>query len=65
MESLHLECLRCGDIREIRPRASRWHAGECARCGYVGWAKASELSERMRQTIRERPPELRRLRAVW
>ncbi len=45
--------------------ASAQHAGECMRCGYVGWAPAEDLSEHTRRALRERPLESRRvLRSV-
>ena len=28
---------------------------ECPRCGYLGWARAGELSENTRRLLRERP----------
>jgi hypothetical protein len=39
-------------------------AGECPRCGYVGWAHVEDLTELARRLIRERPLERRRLRIV-
>jgi ribosomal protein L37E len=60
METLTVECLRCGQRREVEPH----HEGECSRCGYVGWARESELTELVRRAIRERPPEFRGLRVV-
>lgn len=59
MESLKIECLRCGERR-----ADLEHEPECPRCGYLGWAKAMELDESVRKRLRERPPESRRLRIV-
>jgi ribosomal protein S27AE len=62
-----VECLRCGTFRTIeRDRTERLAPGECGRCGYLGWALVADLSEPVRQTLRERPPEgrFRRLRAV-
>lgn len=62
-----VECLRCGTFRTVeRERTQRLDPGECGRCGYLGWALAADLSEPVRRTLRERPPELRirRLRAV-
>ncbi len=65
MERLHVECLRCGERhRLLRPRFGYVQQGECPRCGYLGWAGASDLSERSRQDLRDRPVELRRLRLV-
>jgi len=54
-----IECLGCGERR-----ASHLERGDCPRCGYVGWARVEDLDERMRRILRERPPELRRIRAV-
>jgi hypothetical protein len=55
-----VECLRCGETREITGR----DAGECARCEYVGWALVADLTEQLRRILRERPPERRRLYAA-
>ena len=57
-----VECLHCGSQRIVQPAAH--DAGECPRCGYVGWAPAAELSEHTRRALRERPLESRRLRSV-
>ena len=60
-----LECLRCGALRNVREDAGcRFDAGDCERCRYVGWARAAELNESLRRTLRERPPERRRLYVV-
>jgi hypothetical protein len=61
VETLRVECLFCGNVRELEV-VSPGHvaAGECSRCGYVGWAPSADLSERERRDLRERPPELRR-----
>jgi hypothetical protein len=59
MESLTIECLRCGERR-----AGLEHEPECRRCGYLGWARVHELDEQIRRRLRERPPESRRLRVV-
>ena len=60
MERLKIECLRCGAIREVvRPDEHNLEAGECRRCGYVGWAHAEALSEPARRALRERPPDRR------
>jgi predicted RNA-binding Zn-ribbon protein involved in translation (DUF1610 family) len=62
---LELECLQCGEVREasIGPR-KQLKAGECTRCGYLGWARSEDLSELVRRALRERPVPRRRLRAV-
>ena len=61
---LRVECLRCGQPRDLVPhehRGGREHRGdECPRCGYVGWAGSSELTELERRRLRERPLEERR-----
>ena len=60
-----MECLCCGQ-RRILAR-TRWRfsdAGECPRCGYLGWAPTGDLSERARNALRHRPPQRRRLYAV-
>ena len=36
-------------------------SGSCPRCGYVGWAHASALTEDDRRALRELPVELRPL----
>ena len=62
-----IDGLHCCTFRPIpRARTQRLDAGECARCGYLGWALVADLSEPVRKNLRERPPELRfrRLRAV-
>ena len=65
METFSVECLRCGDVRQVLARAGEHvHAGECQRCEYVGWALVADLTERLRELLRERPPERRRLYAA-
>jgi hypothetical protein len=62
-----VECLHCGTFRTVeRERTQRLDPGECQRCGYLGWALVADLSEPVRKTMRERPPERRgpRLHAV-
>ncbi|HYY63373.1 MAG TPA: hypothetical protein VE688_02080 [Gaiellaceae bacterium] len=62
MERLTVECLRCGHTREVSARHdAHVDAGECTRCEYVGWALVADLTEKIRQVLRERPPERRRL----
>ena len=62
MESLVVECLRCGSHREASESPLRKANPECPRCGYVGWAPAGDLSERERRVLQSRPLERRRLR---
>jgi len=62
VESLVVECLRCGLERSIVPGPRRYQgAGECPRCQYVGWAESTELDERTRGLFRQQPPERRLL----
>jgi DNA-directed RNA polymerase subunit RPC12/RpoP len=62
MESLVVECLRCGSHRESDASPLRKANAECPRCGYVGWAPAGDLTERERRVLQSRPLERRRLR---
>jgi hypothetical protein len=59
MERRTVECLNCGKTRRVVDLS-----GECARCGYVGWADAESLTETLRRALRERPVERRRLHAL-
>jgi hypothetical protein len=62
---LMVECLRCGDVRQVRAsKGENVDAGECNRCEYVGWASVADLTEKLRRLLRERPPERRRLYAA-
>jgi len=62
MESLVVECLRCGNTRQAESSPLRQANPECPRCGYLGWAPVDALSERERRALRARPLERRRLR---
>jgi len=62
MESLVVECLRCGSHREITQGPLRQANEQCPRCAYVGWAQVGDLTERERRVLRSRPLERRRLR---
>ena len=65
MGTLAVECLNCGERRTVvRSRFGHVEAGECLRCGYVGWARSADLTERVRRALRDRPPERRRLHAL-
>jgi hypothetical protein len=65
VERLIVECLCCGDTRQVDARAGEHvDAGECERCEYVGWALVADLTEKLRRLLRERPPERRRLYAA-
>jgi ribosomal protein S27AE len=65
MDTLMVECLRCGDVRQVAARqGEHLRAGQCGRCDYVGWASVADLTEKLRRILRERPPERRRLYAA-
>jgi hypothetical protein len=50
-----VECLACGLQRLITE-----DPGECARCGYLGWAPLEAVSEELRRSLRDVPVEARR-----
>jgi uncharacterized protein (DUF2461 family) len=56
-----IECLGCGEARGVpaAPAGTKLDPGECPRCGYLGWAPSTALTERVRRGIRERPLEWR------
>jgi DNA-directed RNA polymerase subunit RPC12/RpoP len=59
-EKQAVECLRCGSFRTVeRERSQRLDPGECPKCGYLGWALFTDLTEATRRLLRERPPERR------
>ena len=65
MESMTVECLRCGETHRLGHGPWRQlQSGECPRCGYLGWAPTASLSELERRALRDRPLERRRLHAV-
>ena len=65
MDSLVVECLRCGVSRLARRTAfRRFETPECPHCGYLGWAPVIELADDEGEAKRERAPERRRLRFV-
>ena len=65
MESLAVECLRCGAVRSwARSEARCIQQDDCPRCSYVGWAVSTELSERARGELREWTVEERRVHAT-
>jgi hypothetical protein len=65
MAQSFVECLGCGARRPVLASIHGHHgADECERCGYVGWARSTELTEPTRRALRERPLERRRLRAA-
>ena len=65
MDTLMIECLRCGDVRQVpTPDGAKVDAGECHRCDYVGWAPVADLTEVARRMIRDRPLERRGIRAI-
>ena len=65
MDRVTVECLGCGERRHVNDNGlGHVEAGECARCGYVGWATPADLSELIRRAMRDFPPERRRLRPI-
>ena len=60
MEKVRVECLGCGEARSV-PAAGplRLDPGDCPRCGYVGWAPSTALTESVRRRIRDRPLDRR------
>jgi hypothetical protein len=56
---MRLECLSCGQRRSVQRDGRRVDAGECRRCGYVGWARVAEISEQTRFAVSERLLKLR------
>jgi hypothetical protein len=60
VDSVRIECLGCGEARAVAaPASHKLDAGECPRCGYLGWAHSTALTEPMRRRIRERPVDRR------
>jgi hypothetical protein len=54
-----IECLGCGAVRSLVEETRQ--PGECPRCGYLGWAPSSDLTESDRRGLRMRPLVRRRL----
>jgi hypothetical protein len=63
-QKVRIECLSCGARRNASGDERHLEPGECHRCGYVGWARAEDLTDVARRLIRERPLERRSLRVV-
>ena len=60
MDGKRRECLRCGKLWTVdHLRVHGVDLAECPRCGYLGWAESTDLTEVTRRLLRERPPELR------
>jgi hypothetical protein len=64
VEKVRIECLSCGARRSAAGDLAHFDPGDCHRCGYVGWARAEDLTELARRMLRDRPLERRRLRIV-
>jgi hypothetical protein len=61
VESLVVECLRCGTSRVARRDVFKHlETPECQHCGYLGWAPLLEVAE----GDRRRRPRLRKLSEV-
>jgi hypothetical protein len=56
-----VECLGCGHVRSIEQPERTFGAGACPRCGYVGWAPSSLLTEQDRRLLRDVPLAMRPL----
>jgi hypothetical protein len=58
---VRIECLGCGEARAVAAVSAeaKLDPGECPRCGYLGWAPSTALTERVRRSIRERPVDRR------
>jgi hypothetical protein len=53
--SVPVECLSCGYQRLVDDAQGGLGRGACPRCGYVGWAYSSALSEDERRALRDVP----------
>jgi hypothetical protein len=61
MESLVVECLRCGATRMARRDVfKRFETPECPNCGYLGWAPVLELTDAEQRASSERPAAKKR-----
>ena len=49
-EATQIECLACGATRIVTGLGSA-EAGECPRCGYLGWTYSDELDSSTRRMI--------------
>jgi hypothetical protein len=65
MDSLVVECLRCGVSRLARRNGfSRFETPECPHCGYLGWAPVLALAEPARDPKQPRADWRRLIRSV-
>ena len=65
VDSLSVECLRCGHARQFTPGPRRHEeAGACPRCEYVGWAYSTDLNEKTRRLFRTSLEQRLRLRPI-
>jgi uncharacterized Zn finger protein len=61
-----VECLSCGATRSVVNVTTRSvPLDECQRCGYVGWAETTSLTEALRRALRDRTVDRRRSLVVW
>jgi hypothetical protein len=51
--------VRAATLAVERQISQKLDPGECPRCGYLGWAPSTALTEPMRRRIRERPVDRR------
>ena len=54
MELRTIECLNCGEAREVEEQGHLADAGECPSCGYLGWADSESLTSALRLAIDDR-----------
>jgi Zn ribbon nucleic-acid-binding protein len=66
VETKRVECLSCG-ARRLVVAGENHHvdAGECQRCGYVGWASSEDLTQSARRQLQDRPVQRRGLRVLF
>ncbi|HEY6069221.1 MAG TPA: hypothetical protein VIU81_11060 [Gaiellaceae bacterium] len=58
MDTHTVECLRCGNHRELTPNPLRQANPDCPRCGYIGWAPVGATGDRERRLLRRLVLEL-------
>jgi len=65
MESIVVECLRCGTSRVARRDIFKHlESPECPNCGYLGWAPMLELTDAERRVLRAHPLDERSVTAA-
>jgi uncharacterized Zn finger protein len=55
VETIVVECLRCGVTHElVRAHGHTLEGSQCPRCGYLGWARPGDLNDQVRVVMHER-----------